>query len=104
MPFGIQPETVGHICSVFAKHPQIETAILYGSRAKGNYKPGSDIDLTLTGDGLNLNVLNQIDNELDDLLLPWSFDLSIHSQIESQDLLEHIDRVGVVFYRRDKTT
>ena len=101
MLFGLQPEAVEQIRSVFARHPEVETAILYGSRAKGNFKPGSDIDLTFKGKGLDLTVLNRIDTELDDLLLPWSFDLSIYSQITSPDLIEHIDRAGVIFYQQE---
>jgi predicted nucleotidyltransferase len=78
----------------------VDTVLLYGSRAKGTFKDGSDIDLTLKGSGLNLTVLNRIDNELDDLLLPWSFDLSLYAQIQSPELIEHIDRVGIDFYMR----
>ncbi len=100
MPFGLRPEVIEKICSVFAHYPQVDTVLLYGSRAKGTFKDGSDIDLTIKGADLNLTVLNRIDNELDDLLLPWVFDLSIYTQIQSSELIEHIDRVGIVFYTR----
>lgn len=96
--FGLSRAAVDKIRSVFSAHPQIEKAILYGSRAKGNYRSGSDIDLTLLGADLDLNLLLQIMGELDDLLLPWTVDLSIHGQIDNPSLLEHIDRVGVTFY------
>ena len=72
---------------------------MYGSRAKGNYKPGSDIDLTLKGKELNLKLLNKISLELDDLLLPYTFDLSIYHHIKQPDLIDHIVRVGKVFYK-----
>lgn len=100
MQFGFQPEVIEQIRSVFAGHSEVETVILYGSRAKGNFRPGSDVDLTFKGSGLSLTVLNRIDGELDDLLLPWTFDLSIYLQIENPDLIEHIERVGVIFYQR----
>ncbi len=100
MPYGLTDEVLSRIIGVFACHPEIEKAILYGSRAKGNYRTGSDIDLTFTGDKLTLAVLNRIDNELDELLLPYSFDLSILTQIDHTRLLEHIDRVGKTVYRR----
>lgn len=80
------------------KYPAIEKAILYGSRATGNYRPGSDIDLTLVGEKLNLTTLQKIENELDDLLLPYKIDLSLHKQIRNKELLEHIERVGKVFF------
>ncbi len=100
MKFGLSNETIAAICSVFKKYPQIDTAILYGSRAKGTYRPGSDIDLTLKGTGLDLRLISEIGNSLDDLMTPYKFDISVFDQIENDDLLKHIARVGVVFYSR----
>jgi len=101
MRYGLRDEVVDAICSVLQDHPEVEVAILYGSRAKGNFKPASDIDLTLQGEMLNSTVLNKISWELDDLLLPLTFDLSIFSQISNPDLVDHIKRVGVLFYTKD---
>lgn len=98
--FGLSEETIASICNVFLNYPQVETVILYGSRAKGNYKNGSDIDLTFIGQNLDLRILNRIDNDIDDILLPYSFDLSIKSHISNADLLEHIERVGKIFYQK----
>ncbi len=98
MDFGLKEETIGRINSIFARHPQIKEAILYGSRAKGNFKKGSDIDLALKGTKLNLALINKISLEIDDLLLPYSFDLSILSQISNPDLIDHIKRRGLLFY------
>ena len=97
---GLNDTDIHKIQEVFASHPEVEKAILYGSRAKGNYKPASDIDLTLLGTGLNLTIQQKIENELDDLLLPYKIDLSIYYQISNKDLTEHIDRVGKVFYTK----
>ena len=99
-PFGLPPAAVEKIRGIFARHPQVERAVLYGSRAKGNYKNGSDVDLTLYGDGLTLNLLLKILGELDDLLLPWMIDLSIYQQIDNENLREHIERVGITFYEK----
>jgi len=101
MRYGLRDEVVDAICNVFRDHPEVEVAILYGSRAKGNFKPASDIDLTLQGEMLNSTILNKISWELDDLLLPLTFDLSIFSQISNPDLVDHIKRVGVLFYTKD---
>ena len=98
MKFGLTEETISKINNIFAKYPQIKEAILYGSRAKGNFKNGSDIDLALKGEELNFSLINQINLEIDDLLLPYSFDISILGQISNPDLLDHIKRRGVVFY------
>ena len=82
MKHGLPDVVIGKICSVLSRYPQVEGAILYGSRAKGNYKHGSDIDLTLRGGAdLTLNVLYRINDDLDDLLLPYTIDLSIFTEI-----------------------
>ena len=103
--FGLKETTIQKICGVFAKYPQVEKAVLYGSRSKGNYKTGSDIDLTLFGgEDLTLEILYRIMEEIDDLLLPYTFDLSIFRQISDPDVIDHIRRVGVVFYERETET
>lgn len=102
--FGLKPEVITQINKIFAEYPEISKAILYGSRANGNYKNGSDIDLTLISDRLNHRQLLQIQNQIDDLLLPYSVDLSILSYIDNLHLIEHIDRVGITFYERTPST
>lgn len=74
MQFGLSEQTIGKINSVFARHPEVEKVVLYGSRAKGTYKPGSDIDLTLYGDEISLKQKNRILDDLDELDLPYSID------------------------------
>jgi predicted nucleotidyltransferase len=101
MIYGLKQAVVKKIQQVFSNHPEVQKAILYGSRAMGSYKPGSDIDLTLQGAKLTLKQLNTIEDELDDLLLPYEIDLSVYQQIDDPDLLQHIQRVGVDFYSRE---
>lgn len=102
MNHGLSDATVNAISGVFARHPEVRKALLYGSRAKGRHKPGSDIDLTLIGDEkLDLDGLFQIMDELDDLLLPYTIDLSLHRDMDDPDVLAHIQRVGAELYRRD---
>lgn len=100
MMYGLKDEVVEAISKIFQKYPEVEKAILYGSRARGNFKPSSDIDFTLQGASLDQTTLNKISWELDDLLLPYTFDLSIYDQIRNFDLLEHIQRVGILFYSK----
>ena len=100
MNHGLSAQTVERIVTVLAHYPEIEKAVLYGSRAKGNYRNGSDIDLTLFGDGLNFSLLTRLDNELDDLLLPYTIDLSVFADLQHPELEAHIQRVGVVFFER----
>ncbi|MCC6601983.1 MAG: nucleotidyltransferase domain-containing protein [Anaerolineae bacterium] len=102
MKHGLPTEAVCKITAVLARYPQVESATLYGSRAKGNYKTGSDIDLTLHGDSdLTLSVVYRILDDLDDLLLPYTIDLSIFHDIADRDVIDHIQRVGVSFYERE---
>ena len=97
---GLPTPSVDKIRGILRNHPNVRRAVLYGSRAKGNYKTGSDIDLTLHGGGLTDAELMQIMDELDDLLLPWRIDLSLLHRIGQASLLDHIRRAGVVFYER----
>ncbi len=98
--YGLKEKDIQKINGVFMKYPHIEKAILYGSRAKGSFRNGSDIDLTLLGEGLTLSVLFAIENDLDDLLLPYKIDLSILQKIGNPDLVAHIERVGLEFYQK----
>lgn len=102
--YGLLASEIERIKQVLHRHAEVETAVLYGSRAKGNYKPASDIDLTLTGRNLNADILLAIETELDDLLLPYKCDLSILQEISNPDLVAHIERVGKVLYSRDAAT
>jgi predicted nucleotidyltransferase len=100
MPYGLTEDTTKKIQAIFIAFAQIDEVILYGSRAKGNYKQGSNIDLTLKGKNLNLSILNKISLQLDDLYLPYTFDLSIYEHIDNPELIDHINRVGIEFYKK----
>ena len=101
MEFGLSATTCATIRQILGQHPQIEKAVIYGSRAKGNYKNGSDIDLTLMGDALDHKVLSDVAWALDESSIPYTVDLSLLGKIENPALREHIERVGVVFYQRN---
>ena len=101
MTYGLPQHTIDQICAVLAQHPEVERALLYGSRAKGNYRPGSDIDLTLLGASLTPRLCATIAEALDDLLLPYTIDLSLFAQLQHPDLEAHIQRVGRVFFARE---
>jgi predicted nucleotidyltransferase len=104
MSFGLPEPTIHKIFEVLSHYAQVDKAILYGSRAKGNFKNGSDIDLTLIGsEELTQTMLYKILDDLDDLLLQYTIDLSIYDDIGDPDVIEHIQRVGVTFYERGKS-
>lgn len=100
MKYGLREDVLEDIINIFAKHSKIERVLLYGSRAKGNYRRGSDIDLTLVGENIDMQDINRIYLELDELYLPYSFDLSIFEKIENEDLIDHINRVGIIIYEK----
>jgi predicted nucleotidyltransferase len=101
MKYGLKSKTWDQIFECINKHDRIEELILYGSRAKGTQKNASDIDLVLKGEDLTVQDLTRIENDLDDLLLPWKFDISIYHNITNPELLNHIKRVGITIYKRD---
>ena len=98
--FGLSERATKTITDILAKYPEVEQAIIYGSRAKGNYREGSDIDLTFKGENLTYDIVKRIWGELDDSDSPYLFDLSIYHQLNNPNFVEHIDRVGKVFYQR----
>ena len=100
--FGIESAMFEQIVEVLRGNPLVQEAILYGSRAKGVHKPGSDIDLVLKGKELTLQDLNRVSLALDDLLLPYTFDLSLFHHIDNEELLAHIGRVGKSIFCRQE--
>ena len=100
MKYGLQDTTIEKISALLEYYPEVEQATLYGSRATGNYKNGSDIDLTLYGQALTFSTLNKIIDDLDSLFLPYTIDISIFANITDPDIIDHIQRVGVTFYKR----
>ena len=94
MKYGLSEQTLQKIHDVFVQYPQVEEVVLYGSRAKGDYK-NADIDLTLHGgDSLTHTILSKIANDLDDQLLPYTIDLFIFKDIKNPDMVEQIERIG----------
>jgi diaminopimelate decarboxylase len=98
--FGLPDKTVEMINEIFRDCPEVEKAVIYGSRARGDYRNGSDIDLTLVGD-VPFKERGRLARLIDDLPIPYMCDLSILKDIKNENLVEHIERVGQVFYDRD---
>ena len=101
MPYGLKDIELEKMCGVFASNERIERVVLYGSRAKGNYKPFSDVDITLMGEKLTHSDLNRISLAVDDLLLPYQFDISIFHTLKNEALIDHIHRIGITIYERE---
>ena len=101
--FGLSDTDISKINHLLKQSAKVQKAIIYGSRAKGNYKPFSDIDLTLIAPDMDISSLYQLENQIDDLLLPYKADISLYHQLSNPDLIEHIARVGQVFYQHNIT-
>lgn len=96
--FGLSSATLASLRDVFAAHPGVRRVLIYGSRAKGCARAGSDIDLALEAPGLPFAEFLRIEQELDDLNLPYELDLALLEQIESAGLRDDIDRVGQLLW------
>ena len=99
MEYGLSIRTLNTLSAIFCKHSGIKQVILYGSRAKGNFRAGSDIDISIKTDvSFSRTDLLRIGNDFDDSDLPYFVDVSIYNKLSNTDLKAHIDRVGKLLY------
>ena len=96
--FGLETMEMDKIIMSIASIDGVDKAVIYGSRAKGNYKPFSDVDISLVGKSLSYSDLLRLHSIIDDLLLPYEIDLNIFDLIQNENLKEHILRCGRVIY------
>lgn len=100
MLFGLKDDQFAIIRNALSSFSNIDEVVIFGSRAKGNFKPGSDIDLAIKGSGFSFDDLLKLHHVLDELNLPYKFDLLNYSGIKDNDVVEHINRVGISFYKK----
>mgnify|MGYP003611257795 CR=1 FL=1 len=98
---GLSKDIFDKMNTVFKNYKAIESVLLYGSRAMGNFKPASDIDISIVGEDIDLNLQNIIEFALDDLMVPYKFDVSIYNKITNPTFIDHINRVGVEIYKNE---
>lgn len=96
--YGIEEREWEKVNCIFSHFPHIQRAILFGSRAKGNNKPFSDVDIALVGNALTYGDLLRLKDDLDDTLLPYEFDICIYKDLKNAELKDHIDRRGIEVY------
>lgn len=102
MKFGLSDNVITKIQEVFESIAKVDKAFVFGSRAKGNFKEGSDIDIAIKGQEINFKDILFLTGKLEDLNLPYKIDLINYHTIKEPALVEHIDRVGIEFYSRWK--
>ena len=102
MDFGILPRDLAEIIQALQEITAIEEAVIFGSRAKGNYKKGSDIDIAIKGLAIDREDVATLSSLLnDESSLPYFFDIVHYEEISEMKLVEHVDRVGQVIYLRE---
>lgn len=100
MNFGLSDNTIDRLHEVFRRYDEVEEVIIYGSRAKGNFRNGSDIDIIVKGNRINRKIMSSIWQDIEDLNFPYKVDLSDFQVLNTPDLSDHIERVGKVVYRK----
>lgn len=98
MPFGLTTNIISAITESIAACPSVSRLVLFGSRAKGNYAPGSDIDIAVFGENLTFDDFLDFSIKIDTLEIANKVDLIHYQTIRDSDLVEHIGRVGIVLY------
>lgn len=99
--YGFSEQNIKELREILASIPTIEEAIIYGSRARGDYKPASDVDITLKGSKLTFRDVALLDDKLYYSYLPYYFDTSIFADLTNEELIENINRFGKVFYKKE---
>ncbi|MBC8039849.1 MAG: nucleotidyltransferase domain-containing protein [Opitutaceae bacterium] len=101
--YGLSEDTRTQISCVLARFPEVERATLFGSRAKGSHRAGSDIDLALVGTALDWRMLGRIEDAFDVSSLPYRFSLLHHNAGTDPEVAAHIARVGREIYVAERT-
>jgi uncharacterized protein len=100
---GLKEEDIESIISILQQHPKVDQALVFGSRAKGNYYPGSDVDIALKGATLNFNTTSHISYLLnEETQMPYKFDVLNYQTITNVELIRHIDKIGIVIFDKEK--
>lgn len=105
MMFGLKDSDIEYILNQIVKLPEIEKAFIFGSRAKGNYKVYSDIDIAIAGKNINFTTISSLKAKLEEEgPLPYFIDVVDYTHLENKDLKEHIDRVGKILYEKKRVS
>ena len=99
--FGLIERDIEYIVKAMKQFNEIEKAIVFGSRAMGNYKKGSDVDIAIIGEGIDSNTIYKLDDYLNEVYpLPYFFDILQYNSIANENLKNHIDNEGKIIYEK----
>jgi len=100
--YGLLDRDLKFILEAVDNYPEIEEAIIFGSRTMGNYKKGSDVDLAIVGKNIDRKIVRRLSDDLNENYpLPYFFDVVCYKDISNEELKMHIDSVGKSVYKRD---
>lgn len=101
--YGLLDRDIKYIIKALEQHDEIEKAIIFGSRAMGNYKKGSDVDIAIIGESVNRSIIYKLDDCLNEVYpLPYFFDIIQYNAITNENLINYIDNEGKVIYTKNK--
>ena len=100
--FGLEQELIDTINTIFLENKKIEKVLIFGSRAKGNFITGSDIDLALIGENISHEDIINIKLAIDDIALLYSVDIVAYNDVKNTPIGDHIKRIGKIFYIRER--
>ncbi len=102
--FGLKESDLKNIISILQQQKEVEECFIFGSRAKGNYRRGSDVDIAVKGQLIDLKIISRISYLLnEETTMPYHFDVLNYNTIRNDHLISHIDRIGIMFYQKIKT-
>ncbi len=103
MTYGLSNTQLQEIIQFIATYPEVEEAVLFGSRALGTYKPASDVDIALKGEAVTASLAARLKFDIEeDTYLPYFFDVVAYDTIAREALKAHIDGKGILIYTRTR--
>jgi predicted nucleotidyltransferase len=98
---GLNEKSADILKDIFSKYDQVNIVVLYGSRAKGNYHERSDVDMVICKSNLDRHILGKIILDINNSNFPNTVDIQLFENLKNKKLIEHINRVGILFYKKE---
>jgi predicted nucleotidyltransferase len=96
---GLSNKDITSITEILKKYPEVKVVTIFGSRAKGNYKTGSDIDLAIMNN-VTTETISKLKGDFEESSLPYIVDILNYQDLKHKEMKKHIDRIGFVFYKK----
>ena len=101
MHYGLTEAQLQTIIAYLSCYPEIEEAVLFGSRALGSYKKASDVDIAIKGPQVTIFTAAALKSKLEDeTVIPYFFDIVPYPKVTHPEFLQHIDSYGISIYKQ----